>query len=306
VRVLAADGITPVNGASVFFTSSPAASLAVCAGLPSCTILSDLSGQVSTRVTAGVTAIAAQLAPASYPNSQNVQATIVGISTSLDISLKSPLLWIAKGATLDVPVTARVLVSGVPLGSRSVDYFLTKGTASFSVASATTDASGYASSMLHIPSINGDVQASVCVAPADAPCQTFYGTAVAPASLRIQAISGVTQVAMAGQTFQPVVVAVTDLLTPPHPITGAAVLFDSAVGRLPANAPAPWTSGNTQSPVAQPSMPVVLATSQITSLTDVNGVAALQPSNAISGPTLTLGIASIGSSVLPFQLQSVP
>lgn len=259
-----------------------------------------------TVLTTGVTTIAAQLAPASYPNPQSVQTTIVGTSTSLDISLNSALIWIAHGATLDIPVTARVLVNGVPLSSRSVDYFLTKGSAAFSVASATTESNGYASSTLHITNIAGDVQASVCVAPADAPCQTFYGTAVSPTSLKLQPISGTTQVAVAGQIFQPVIVGVTDLLTPPHPVMGAAVLFDSAVGRLPGNAPVPWTAGNTQSPVAQASMPVVLATSQITWLTDVNGVAALQPSSAILGPTLTLGTASIGNSVLPFQLQARP
>ncbi|MDP9161179.1 MAG: IPT/TIG domain-containing protein [Acidobacteriota bacterium] len=309
VRVLAADGSTPVSGASVFFTSIPAASLAACGGLPSCTVLSDLTGQASTVVavlTAGITTIASQLAPASYPNPQSVQATIVGTSTSLDISLNSSLVWIVRGVTVDVPLKVRVLASGFPLSSTTVNYFLTKGAGAFSVGSATTDSNDYASSTLHIPLIPGDVQASVCVAPQNAPCQTFYGTAVPATSLKIQPISGVTQVAIAGQTFQPVVVGVTDLLTPPHPVIGAVVRFESATGRLPQNAPVPWPTGNSQNAAAQPSMPVILATSQITYQTDVKGVAVLQLSSGIPGPTLTLGTVSIGNSVLPFQLQTVP
>ncbi len=51
VRVLAPDGTTPVAGASVFFTSAPAAALAACKGATSCTVLSNESGLVSTFVT---------------------------------------------------------------------------------------------------------------------------------------------------------------------------------------------------------------------------------------------------------------
>ncbi|MEP6644928.1 MAG: IPT/TIG domain-containing protein [Acidobacteriaceae bacterium] len=310
VQVLAADGLTPVAGASVLFTSSPAASLSLCGGAASCTVLSDLSGEAATRVTvlvAGATTITAKLAPASYLNPQTVQATVVGFSSaSLDISLDTTLNWIATGATVDVPLVARVLVNGVPLNSRTVDYFLTKGTASFSAASATTDLNGYASSLLHIPAASGDVQASVCVAPADAPCQTFNGTTVATVSLQLQSVAGLTQVAAAGQSFRPVILRVTDSFVPPHPVMGANVIFDLAVGRLPGNAPVPWLPANPQNPGTQTSLPAILATSQLTSQSDVDGNVSIQPASGIPGPTLTLGTASIGNSVLSFQLQSIP
>ena len=273
-------------------------------------MLSDLSGEAATRVTvlvAGATTITAKLAPASYLNPQTVQATVVGFSSaSLDISLDTTLTWIATGATVDVPLVARVLVNGVPLNSRTVDYFLTKGTASFSAGSATTDSNGYASSLLHIPAASGDVQASVCVAPADAPCQTFNGTTVATVSLQLQSVAGLTQVAAAGQSFRPVILRVTDSFVPPHPVTGANVIFDLAVGRLPGNAPVPWLPANPQNPGTQTSLPAILATSQLTSQSDVDGNVSIQPASGIPGPTLTLGTASIGNSVLPFQLQSIP
>ncbi|GAC1428687.1 MAG: hypothetical protein NVS1B11_11260 [Terriglobales bacterium] len=271
---------------------SPAASLAICGGSSTCTVLSYLSGEVSTAATIlspGINSITAELAPASYPNPQTVQATIFGSSSALDISLTNPFLWIAQGAPLDVPLIARVLSSGNPLGARMVNYILTKGSGMFSAGSAVTDTNRYASSTLHVTSISGDVQVSACVAPGNAPCQTFYGTAVPLSTLQLQALAGTSQVMAAGHVFQPVVVRVTDSFVTPHPVTGARVIFQFAIGRLPENAPVPWgvPTWNAPDPVAQPAMPVILATSQITAQSDFNGVAALQPStDTIQGETL--------------------
>ena len=50
VQVLASDGITPVAGASVFFTASPAVGFSACSGSGSCTVLTDQSGQASSFV----------------------------------------------------------------------------------------------------------------------------------------------------------------------------------------------------------------------------------------------------------------
>ncbi len=49
------------------------------------------------------------------------------------------------------------------------------------------------------------------------PCQSFYGTAVPTAALRLQAVSGNNQIVTVGQIFQPVVTRVTDSDAPPHP-----------------------------------------------------------------------------------------
>jgi hypothetical protein len=106
VQVLARDGTTPVAGASVFFISTPTSSLSACGGAASCTILTDDSGHASTRVTvlqAAVINISALLAPASYNTPKSVQATILGTTSALDISLLSSLpglprarLWILR------------------------------------------------------------------------------------------------------------------------------------------------------------------------------------------------------------------
>ena len=102
VQVLAPDDITPVIGASVFLTATPAVSFSACSGAANCTVLTDQSGIVSTRVTvltAGTTTITAQLAPASYSPAQQVQATVFGVSSALAIILNAPNLWVAQGGT---------------------------------------------------------------------------------------------------------------------------------------------------------------------------------------------------------------
>src|SRR5579862_2977550 len=168
VQVLAADGITPVAGASVFFTSTPAASFSACSGGSSCTVLSDQSGQASTLVSvliAGNNTITVQLAPASYQSPQHVQATISGTSSSLDLSLLSPNLSIAQGASASVSLIARVLSNGNPLPGRTVNYYLTKGSGTLNPPSAQTNGTGYATSTLQLSSLSSEVQVSVCVEP---------------------------------------------------------------------------------------------------------------------------------------------
>jgi hypothetical protein len=90
VQVLAPDGKTPVQGATVVFTSSPAAGFSACSGAVTCNVLSDEGGQASTFVTvlsAGAMTITAQLAPGSYSSPRQVQTTLVGKSSGLDIAL---------------------------------------------------------------------------------------------------------------------------------------------------------------------------------------------------------------------------
>lgn len=110
VFVVAADGVTPVAGASVQFTSSPFVAFSACSGSTNCTVLTDKSGIASTYVTvlsASVMTLTAKLAPATYSNPQQVQVTLLGVSSPLDSSLMAPWFWIAQGATVAVPISAQ-------------------------------------------------------------------------------------------------------------------------------------------------------------------------------------------------------
>jgi len=306
IRVLTADGLTPVVGASVFFTATPPVSFAACGGGGSCTLLSDESGQVSTRVTvlsAGVMTISAVLAPASYTAPQQVQTTLLGVSSALDLVLASPFAWIAQGATVDVVLTSRVLSNGIPLAGRTVDYQLMKGSATFSATTTSTDNNGYSTTTLTLPALAGDVQVSACVQPGNRPCQSFYATAVPASSLRLEPVSGSVQVVSVGQNFQPVTVRVTDTSLPPNPVRAANVIFNSVVTRPSHDAPI-LTTGETI--ITRNPVPIILSASQASVPSDARGLAAIQPSTGgLQRSTLILGTSKAGTSTLQFALQSL-
>jgi hypothetical protein len=104
--------------------------------------------------------------------SPQVQTTLLGMESSIDLSLLSPYMWIGQGATVNVALTVRVLTSGVPIKGRTVNYYLDKGSATLNPPSTKPNSNGYATSSLKLSSLPGDMQVSVCVEP-DAPCQTF-------------------------------------------------------------------------------------------------------------------------------------
>ncbi|HEX6805216.1 MAG TPA: IPT/TIG domain-containing protein [Terriglobales bacterium] len=106
VMVVAPDGLTPVAGASLQFSSSPAVAFSACSGAATCTVLSDQSGMASTYMTvlsAGTFTLTAKLAPASYANPQQVQATLLGTSSSLDLSLVTRRFGSRRAPVLALP-----------------------------------------------------------------------------------------------------------------------------------------------------------------------------------------------------------
>jgi hypothetical protein len=301
VMVVAADGVTPVAGASVQLTSSPAVAYSACGGAASCTVLSDQSGMASTFMTvlsANLMTLTAKLAPASYANPQQVQATLLGVSSPLDLSLGTPAIWVAQGATVLWPITVRVMTNGNPASGEVVNYQITRGIASQSALSAQTDSNGYATVNLQFNSVAAAVQVSACVFPKNTPCQVFNAIVVPLASLQLQAVAGTLQIATSGQRFQPVVVRVVDSSLPPNAVLGASVLFQSYVGRVPQNQPILWTG---ETGISQPGMPVILAQSQATVMSDGNGLASVPLSTGgIAGNVAVVGAANVGAASLGF------
>jgi hypothetical protein len=78
---------------------------------------------------------------------------------------------------------------------------------------------------------------------------------VAATALRLENVAGSFQAINAGQTFQPLVVRVTDSASPPNPVLGASVLFETVGGQY--------------------AIKVLLASSQSSVLTDANGLASM-------------------------------
>src|ERR1700751_1315901 len=81
VVVTSADGSTPVPGATVQWSATNGATLTACRGSSSCSVLSDESGKLETRVdvgAVGASTITATLAPASCSRAKSVQTTVSG------------------------------------------------------------------------------------------------------------------------------------------------------------------------------------------------------------------------------------
>lgn len=316
VQAVAPDGVTPVAGATVVFTSAPAVTFAPGIGFPlscagvSCTLLTDQSGQASalmTVLTAGAMAVTAQLAPASYTTSQQVQTTLVGCvrceGTSLDVALSPQNESVAQGATVNVQLTARVLSNGAPQPGQTVNFSLYHGSGTLNPASATTNTNGYASTSLQLSNLSAEVDGNACVGSNNNPCVQFHVFPVPTYTLRLQAVAGDLQLITVGPPFQPITVQVTDSSVPPNPVLGASVLFQSLLGRTSNDAPI-VSGGDTN--IKTTSLPIVLGTSQASVASDFNGMASMQPSTGgFDGALAILGTVSVGSSTMPFQLQSL-
>jgi hypothetical protein len=131
----------------------------------------------------------------------------------------------------------------------------------------------------------------------------FRAFAVALSSLQLPPVSGTLQILQAGQTFQPAVVRVVDSSSPPHPVLGANVLFQSYVGRIPGNAPVVWAP---DTGITQPGMPVILASSHATIVSDVNGLSPFPLSTGgFSGDLAVIGSALAGNAALQFEAQQL-
>jgi hypothetical protein len=305
VRVVAADGVTPVNGATIAWIASNGVQLSACGGAPTCTVATDQSGYAATwlvPVAPGVATITATLAPAFSVSTQSVSATLSAIGGASEIGVLTPYLWIAQGATINVPITARVLNNGAPATNGNVTFTVLKGSGTLSAATGPTNSTGYATTTLAVSQFSSLVQMTACVAPANTPCQTVYANPVAASQLRLQPIAGAGQITT-GSTFQPVIARVTDSSSPANAVLGAPVLIQTTVLR-PVNTPPAGAEGNPSDPVTA----VILSVSQNTATSEINGLVNLVPASGGFSPPLLVdvGITTGTNASLNDSLEELP
>src|SRR6202521_4940919 len=291
VRAVAADGITPVSGATIAWSATNGLQFSVCSGASSCSVLSDEAGESSswgTPTATGQSTITIALAPASYTPPQSQQATVVGTSSTLDLVAVTPTRWVGQGATLAVPLAVEALGLGVPKANVVVNFAITKGTASLSAGNATTNASGFATITAQVTNQNADVQVSACVAPNNSPCQTFTLFSTPSSLWTLETVSGSSQVVPTEQSFQTLVVRVTDGSLAADPVMGVNVTFKTTLARVPENG-----------------MPVILGSSQTQVVSTQDGLASIVPSSGSVGPCDVFITVSAGLSTAQFQMESV-
>lgn len=319
VRVFQADGVTPVAGATIGWTGSNGVELSACGGASACSATTDLYGQAATGLVpaaVGTSNLTATLAPGVYSPLQSVSTQLTATESSSDIGLVAPYFWVPQGATSTVTLTARVASNGIVQSNANVNFRIVLGTGSLSAASAQTNSSGYATDTLSLTQFSTPMQVTACVAPANAPCQTFYGQPVSLSALHLQPVAGAGQISP-GQPFQPVMVRVTDSSSPPNPVQGATVTFLTTVlrpgGPSSGGGGAVHVSSNPvisspRATASNPAMPVILATTQNSVVSDSNGIASLVPSSAgIGGPVeVDVAVTAGANTLLDFPLQLLP
>jgi IPT/TIG domain-containing protein len=305
VRAVAADGVTPVKGATIAWSATNGSQLSVCNGATSCSVLSDEAGESYSSITpmaTGLSTITIALAPAVYSAPQSQQATVIGTSTTLDLSAVTPTRWIAQGATLAVPLTVEALDLGVPAANITINFALTKGAAVLSAGNATTNGSGLATVTAQLTNQNADVQVSACVAPNNSPCQTFtlYST---PSSLwALETVSGSTQFVMTGQSFQPLVMRATDGSGAANPVMGMNVTFATTLARGSQGSGGPQDGGSVG---GGSESPVILGSSETQVVSAQDGTAFIVPSAGNAGPCDVFITVSAGGASAQFQMESL-
>jgi hypothetical protein len=122
--------------------------------------------------------------------------------------------------------------------------------------------------------------------------------------MNLQAVAGAGQV-VTGAAFQPLTVRVTDSSTPPNPVLGASVSFQSTVLR-PAGNDLILTPADPA--VIQTGMPVFLGASQSTAFSDVNGLASFTPSvGSFTGPLeLELQVSAGSTAAVQNVMETFP
>ena len=233
----------------------------------------------------------AALAPASYSPPSTAQTTIVGSSSASDIALVQARQSIAQGASLDLPLTARVLSNGSPVAGTTVNFSITTGSATLSAASATTASDGYATTTLHLHPMSNDVQVSACVAPGNNPCRSFTFTAVRATLLQVEPVSGTAQAVLGSEVFQPFVARVTDGGSPAKPVRGASVTFSALDLRVD---PTTFTQSGDDTITGNFPAPVLLGSAQATAVSDGDGLASWTPPRLSAGDYSVKGLATAG------------
>ena len=174
---------------------------------------------------------------------------------------------------------------------------MTKGAATLSSATATTNGFGLATIDASITNQSSDVQVSACVAPGNTPCQTFTLFSTPPSMWTLETVSGSAQVVTTGQTFQPLVMRVTDGTLAADPVLGVTVTFVTTLARInPGHGGWPPGGGSAdhgaadqgaaraQNEKSVSGQSVLLGSSQTQVVTTQDGLALIMPSAGNVGP----------------------
>jgi IPT/TIG domain len=291
VQVLKADGITPVVGEAVAFaTTAGSVEFATC-GTASCTVQTDAHGIASTIVTP-------QTAGAVIVQAMGVDGTATASFTAI-VQVRSATAvqaveYVAAGASVMWTPQVSVADNTASAAGVLVNWQTVSGPLVASPGQSQVNAEGVAQTLVTAGPLASGAQAVVSACAWTNVCATFTTQGVDPADFRVTAISGAGQVIPASGSYTPVVLQITDVSS--HPVAGAIVQLYQTV-----DAWQPACPDRGRCPI-----PPVLASSQISTVSDVSGLVTLEPQQLPGTPGTTNLAAAAGTQgflSLSFEVQ---
>ena len=193
----------------------------------------------------------------------------------------------------------------MPQPGVTINFRVSKGAATLSPGTSATDNSGYASTTARLTNLNGDVQVTGCVAPNNAPCQTFTMFATPSSSWMLEPVSGSVQVEPAGQPFHPLVVRVTEGSSPANPVMGVNVVFDVMLLRFPQDGGGDGGGGDDGHGGGN-GAPLIVGTYRVQVASDANGLASTLPTvGNVQGYCDLMISAGAGPATALYHLQAL-
>ena len=226
VRLVLADGKTPVAGQAVTFSvSAGAATLGVCGGA-NCMVTTDANGIAATAVTAtaaGTLTVSAQAAGSTGALAQTV--TTMVLTRQRAIAVVQPTVYVAEGVAASW--TAQVALSDNSAATNGVAVLWT-GAAGMQFAASSSLVSGNVAAMaVQVAGLGAGVQMQGSACAWGGVCGTVAAAGVSAAEWQVQVVSGAGQQVSAGAAMQPVILQVTDAAG--HAVMGASVAIYQAV-----------------------------------------------------------------------------
>ena len=293
VKLLKADGVTPIANASVqFAVTSGAAGLGACAGTSACTLQTDAAGTVSTTVTGGGAGLVV-LSASEVSGSAGAQITLTDVNPVRAVSIANAPSYLAAGASATWTISLNAVQDAVPAAGVPVVWMAGSGV-TLSSGTTTTDGSGSAAVTVNATRMSaGSATVTGCVW--STVCASWTVTAVDSSQWRVGVVNGAAQSVSAGTTLSPVTLGVTD--TAGHALEGAAVsVYQTADG---------W-EGTCPVPGRCASSPV-LASAQSSAISDSGGSVSVTPLEVpglpqvvnIAAVTGTQGFVTVSLPVTP-------
>lgn len=295
VQVLAADGVTPLPGATVNLSvTTGTAQLGVCGAAANCWVTSDSNGRVGSSIT-GVAGGAVTLTATEIGGGATVQVKLADTDPVRSVALSSNAAFVAAGGTGG---SWTLHLSAIQDGAAGVGVPVTWSAGAgvqVSATSGVTGADGSAAVGVSVGTLAPGATGTLTACVWGTVCSTWTVTSVDSSQWQVSLVSGAGQSIALGGNLQAVSVLVTDAAG--DPLQGAPLTVRQRVQG--------W-EGLCGEPAACPAAPV-LNTAKATLNANTGGGVSINPLQVAGQPqTLQIALSWGATGFLTFTLVTTP